>query len=132
LAFFKPFSESGRIITWKFFPSIYIKEGFQQPFHLGVSQETIDKRGKKGSKSTQKVEVGKEPIPKGPSPFVQVFRFGDEVQFGDIYARGTGQIAEVASHTEVDPFIDRTLPWFSESFRTRACLLGPGKLWGHS
>jgi hypothetical protein len=99
---------------------------------LRVSQETIDKRGEKGSKATKKIRMGEEPIPKGPSLFIEVFRFGDEVQFGDIYARRTDQIAEVASNTEVNPFIDRTLPWFSESLRARACLLGPGKLWGHS
>jgi hypothetical protein len=99
---------------------------------LRVSQETIDKRGEKGSKPAIKIGMGKEPIPKGPSPFIQVLRFGDEVQFGDIYARRTGQIAEVTSNTKVNPFIDRTLPWFSESLRARACLLRPGKLWGYS
>jgi hypothetical protein len=46
---------------------------------LRVSQETIDKRGEKGSEPSKKIEVGKEPIPKGPSLFIQVFRFGDEV-----------------------------------------------------
>jgi hypothetical protein len=76
--------------------------------------------------------VSKKPISKGPSFFIQVFRLGDEIQFGDIYARGTDQVAEVASNTEVNPFLDGTLPWSSESLRTRTCLLGPWKFWGHS
>jgi hypothetical protein len=128
----EPLSERSRFITRKFFPSIYFENEFYQPFDSKVSQEAIDKRGKKGSKAAKEIEVGKEPIPKGPSFFIQVFCFGDEVQFGDIYARGTGQIAEVASNTEVNPFIDRRLPRSSESLRTRTCLLGPWELWGHS
>jgi hypothetical protein len=75
--------------------------------------------------------MGEKPIPKGPSFFIQVFCFGDEVKFIDIYARGTDQITEVASNAEVNPIIDRRFTWSSESLSPRTCLFWPWKFWGH-
>jgi hypothetical protein len=84
MVFFKPLSEGRRFITREFSPSIYSEKGLNQPFDLGVSQETIDERGEKRPKPTIKIGMGEKPIPKGPSFFIQVFCFGDEVQLRDV------------------------------------------------
>jgi len=47
----EPLSESGRFITWDFSSLVYSQESLHQPFDLGVSQETIDERREKGSKT---------------------------------------------------------------------------------
>jgi hypothetical protein len=66
--------------------------------------------------------MGEKPIPERPSLFIQVFCLGDQIQFGDIYPRGTDHIAEVTPNTEINPFINRGFTWPSESFSAWACL----------
>jgi hypothetical protein len=94
----KPLSESRRFVAREFSPSIYPEYGLYPPFDLGVSQETIDERGEKRPEPTIKIGMGEKPISKGPSFFIQIFRFGDKVQIRNVYTRGTGHIAEVASN----------------------------------
>jgi hypothetical protein len=98
MVFFKPLSEGRKFITRKFSSLIYPENGFNQPFDSGISQETIDERGGKGSQPTIKIGMGEKPIPKGSSCFIKIFCLGDEVQFRNIYARGTDHITEVASN----------------------------------
>jgi hypothetical protein len=66
--------------------------------------------------------MGEKPIPERSSLFIQVFCLGDQIQFGDIYCRGTDHIAEMTPNTEVDPFINGGFAWPSESLSARACL----------
>jgi hypothetical protein len=129
---FKPLSECRRFITWEFSPSIYPEDSLYEPFDLRVSQEIIDERGEKGSKPTIKIGMSEKPIPKRPSFFIQVFRFGDEVEFRDVYSRGANHITEVASNAEVNPIVNRRVTRLSESLSPRTCLFGSWKFWSHS
>ena len=94
----KPLSESGRFIDREFSPPVHPEDTLYPAFELGIFKETIDERGEKRPEPTIKIGMGEKPISKGPSFFIQIFRFGDKVQIRDIYTRGTDHIAEVASN----------------------------------
>ncbi len=68
--------------------------------------------------------MSEKPVSEWPSHFIQVFCLGDQIEFGDIHARGADHIAEVTPNTEVNPFINGRVAWPSEPLSARPCLLG--------
>jgi hypothetical protein len=67
--------------------------------------------------------MSEQPIPKGPSLFIEVFCLGKEVQFGNIHAGRTDHIAKMTTDTEINPFVNRRFSGPSESFCSWTCLL---------
>jgi hypothetical protein len=90
-------TESRKFITWELSSFVNSQNGLPDPFDCGVSQEPIHDRGEEGSEPTKKIRMGEYPIPKRPSLFVEVFRFSDEVQFGNIHAGRADHIAEMTT-----------------------------------
>ncbi|MBP1708595.1 MAG: hypothetical protein H6Q40_384, partial [Deltaproteobacteria bacterium] len=72
-----------------------------------------------------------EPVPEGPPLLVQVLGLGDEVQFGDIHARGADHVAQVTPDAEIDPGIHRRLIRTSKPLCPGPCLFGAGKTRGY-
>ena len=58
--------------------------------------------------------MGQEPVPERPPFFIQIFCFGNEVQFRDVDPCGADRVAELATDTEIDPLIGRGFARFSK------------------
>src|SRR4030042_4497226 len=126
----EPLPEGGGFIAGELPSSIYLQNGFHDPFDYGVSQEPIHDRGEKGSKPTIQISMSEQPIPKGPSFFVEVFCLGKEVQLGNIHAGRTDHIAKMTTETQINPFVNRRFSGPSESFCSWTCLLRSREEWG--
>jgi hypothetical protein len=118
----KPLSKGRGLVERKISSPVDIKKGIQHPFDGMASQEAVGDMREEGSKPTEKVDLTENPIPKRPSLFIQIFCFGDEVQFRDIDTRRANHIAKVATYTEVNPLIHRWVTWPPKPLSPRTCL----------
>jgi hypothetical protein len=115
-------SEGRGLVEGKVFFLVDIEEEIQYPFDDRVSQKKIGTMREDGTKPAKKIELTENPIPKGPSLFIQIFGLCNEVQFRNINTRRANRIAKMATDTEVNPLIHRRVIWPSEPLNPWTCL----------